>query len=74
MSAVSQRKILFACFSRHLEDKIKVSQLAGSVAEISAHHHGKTSLMSAIINLAQDFIGKLIIDLIKYFNFFYREQ
>jgi len=57
-----------------LEDEIKVSQLPGSVAEISAHHHDETSLMSAIINLTQYFIGKLIIDLIKYFNFFYREQ
>ena len=52
-----QRKVLFACFKRNLQKEIKVAQLAGSVAELSAYHHGEASLMSTIINLAQNFVG-----------------
>merc|ERR1712016_412779 len=37
-----QRKVLFTCLKRNLTKKeIKVAQLAGSVAEISAYHHGE---------------------------------
>jgi hypothetical protein len=35
-----QRKILFACFKRNLKSDIKVSQLAGYIAEHTAYHHG----------------------------------
>lgn len=52
-----QRKVLFACFKRNLQKEIKVAQLAGSVAELSAYHHGEASLMGTIINLAQNFVG-----------------
>lgn len=39
-----QRKVLFTCFKRNLVNKeIKVAQLAGSVAELSAYHHGEVS-------------------------------
>ena len=35
---------MFACFKKNLVNKeIKVAQLAGSVAELSAYHHGEVS-------------------------------
>ena len=52
-----QRKVLFTCFKRNLQKEIKVAQLAGSVAELSCYHHGEQSLMSTIINLAQNYVG-----------------
>ncbi|KAK3082863.1 hypothetical protein FSP39_007418 [Pinctada imbricata] len=52
-----QRKVLYTCFKRNLIKEIKVAQLAGSVSEQSAYHHGEASLMGTIINLAQNFIG-----------------
>jgi DNA topoisomerase II len=48
-----QRKVMFSCFKRNLVKELKVAQLAGSVAELSAYHHGEASLMGTIINLAQ---------------------
>ncbi len=36
-----QRKVLFTCFKRNDKREIKVAQLAGSVAEHSAYHHGE---------------------------------
>jgi DNA gyrase/topoisomerase IV subunit A len=36
-----QRKVLFTCLKRNLVREIKVAQLAGSVAEHSAYHHGE---------------------------------
>lgn len=53
----SQRKILFSCFKRNLKKEIKVAQLAGYVSENSAYHHGEQSLASAIVGMAQDFVG-----------------
>jgi len=53
----SQRKILFAAFKKGLKSEIKVAQFAGYVSEHSAYHHGEQSLMSAIVNMAQDFVG-----------------
>ena len=41
-----------------------MAQLAGSVAELSAYHHGEASLMSTIINLAQNFVGSNNINLL----------
>lgn len=39
-----QRKVMFTCIKRNLTQKeIKVAQLAGSVAEQSAYHHGEVS-------------------------------
>lgn len=60
-----QRKVLFACFKRNLQKEIKVVQLAGSVAELSAYHHGEQSLMSTIINLAQNFVGSNNLNLLQ---------
>jgi DNA topoisomerase-2 len=59
-----QRKIVFASFKRGLKGEIKVAQLAGYVAEHSAYHHGETSLVGTIINLAQDYIGSNNIPLL----------
>jgi DNA topoisomerase-2 len=42
-----------------------VAQLAGSVGEQSAYHHGEASLMGTIINLAQDFVGSNNINLLQ---------
>lgn len=38
-----QRKVLFTCLKRNLTKELKVAQLAGSVAEMSAYHHGEVS-------------------------------
>jgi DNA topoisomerase II len=59
-----QRKVLFACFKRNLVKELKVAQLAGSVAELSAYHHGEASLMGTIINLAQNYIGSNNLNLL----------
>jgi len=53
----SQRKVIYSCIKKNLNYEMKVAQLAGSVAELTAYHHGEASLMGTIINLAQDFIG-----------------
>ncbi|XP_069504951.1 DNA topoisomerase 2-beta isoform X2 [Ambystoma mexicanum] len=52
-----QRKVLFTCFKRNDKREVKVAQLAGSVAEMSAYHHGEQALMMTIVNLAQSFVG-----------------
>lgn len=41
-----------------------MAQLSAYVAEHSAYHHGEASLASAIINLAQDFVGANNINLL----------
>ena len=40
-----QRKVLFTCFKRNDKREIKVAQLAGSVGEHSAYHHGEVSVV-----------------------------
>jgi DNA topoisomerase-2 len=59
-----QRKIMYACFKRNLVAEIKVAQLAGYVSETAAYHHGEASLMSTIINLAQDYVGSNNLNLL----------
>lgn len=59
-----QRKVLFTCIKRNDKREVKVAQLAGSVAEKSAYHHGETSLCSTIVNLAQNFVGSNNINLL----------
>uniref|UniRef100_A0A6C0CT18 DNA topoisomerase (ATP-hydrolyzing) n=1 Tax=viral metagenome TaxID=1070528 RepID=A0A6C0CT18_9ZZZZ len=54
----STRKIMYGCFKRRLFNKeIKVAQLSGYISEVSAYHHGETSLQQAIIGMAQNFVG-----------------
>lgn len=60
-----QRKVIFTCLKRNDKREIKVAQLSGSVAEHSAYHHGEASLMSTIINLAQNYVGSNNINLLQ---------
>ena len=62
----STRKIMFGCFKRKLYNKeIKVAQLSGYISEVSAYHHGETSLQQAIIGLAQNYVGTNNINLMQ---------
>lgn len=60
-----QRKIMYTCFKRNDKKEVKVAQLAGSVAELSAYHHGEISLCMTIVNLAQNFLGSNNISLLE---------
>ncbi|KAM9838066.1 DNA topoisomerase 2-alpha [Aulostomus maculatus] len=60
-----QRKVMFCCLKRNDKREVKVAQLAGSVAEMSAYHHGEMSLMMTIIGLAQDFVGSNNLNLLQ---------
>ena len=60
-----QRKVMFTCFKRNDKKEVKVAQLAGSVGEKSAYHHGEASLVGTIINLAQDYVGSNNINLLQ---------
>lgn len=60
-----QRKVLFTCVKRNDKREVKVAQLAGSVAEMSAYHHGEQALMMTIVNLAQSFVGSNNINILQ---------
>jgi DNA topoisomerase II len=61
----SQRKVLHGCFKKGLEkDDIKVSQLSGYIAEVTAYHHGDTSLQGTIVGMAQNYTGSNNINLL----------
>ena len=60
---ISQRKILYSAFKRNLTSEIKVAQFSGYVSEHSGYHHGETSLNSAIVGMAQNFVGSNNINL-----------
>lgn len=62
---VSQRKILFGCLKRNLYEELKVAQLSGAIAHVSAYFHGEQSLNLAIIGMAQDFVGSNNLNLLK---------
>ncbi len=55
----SQRKVFYACCKRGMAagGEVKVTQLAGYVAEATAYHHGEASLAATIVGMAQDFVG-----------------
>jgi DNA topoisomerase-2 len=59
----SQRKILYSSFKKNLKNEIKVAQFSGYVSENSLYHHGEQSLNSAIVNMAQNFVGSNNINL-----------
>jgi len=61
---ISQRKILYSAFKRNLISEIKVAQFSGYVSEHSGYHHGEASLNSAIIGMAQNFVGSNNINLL----------
>lgn len=56
---------MFTCMKRNDKREVKVAQLAGSVAELSAYHHGEVSLSMTIVNLAQNFVGSNNINLLE---------
>lgn len=61
----SQRKILYACMRKKLFKKeMKVAQLGGYVALVTAYHHGEHSLSGTIVGLAQNYIGSNNINLL----------
>ena len=61
----SQRKILYAAFLKKLEHaEIKVAQFGAFVAEQTEYHHGEQSLVGAIVNMAQDFVGSNNVNLL----------
>ena len=62
---VSQRKILFTCLKKNINNEIKVSILASLVSEMTAYHHGENSLILTIINLAQTYVGSNNINILK---------
>ena len=62
---VSLRKILYSAFKKVRNSELKVAQLAGFVSEHTHYHHGEASLLGAIINMAQDYLGSNNINLLK---------
>lgn len=62
----SQRKVMYylLCKIRSECVELKVAQLAGSVASKTDYHHGETSMMDTIINMAQNFVGANNINLL----------
>lgn len=61
-----QRKVIFTCIKHNIcKREVKVFQLAGSVAENSAYHHGEQSLSMTIVNLAQNYVGSNNINLLE---------
>lgn len=61
----SLRKILYSAFKRKLVNEIKVAQFSGYVSEHSAYHHGEQSLNSAIVGMAQNFVGSNNINILE---------
>ncbi|EDS45263.1 conserved hypothetical protein [Culex quinquefasciatus] len=51
-------------FERNDKREVKVTQLTGSVAEMSAYHHGEQSLCSTIVDLTQNFVSSNNINLL----------
>jgi len=60
----SQRKVLYGMFKKNYKEEIKVSQLAGAISEVTAYHHGGTSMEGTIGGMAQDFVGSNNINLL----------
>lgn len=55
---ITQRKALYTGTKLPKNDKpMRVSQFAAKAAEMTAYHHGETSMMSTVVHLAQDFPG-----------------
>lgn len=53
-----QRKVLFTCMKRNDKREVKVAQLAGSVAEMSAYHHGEVQSPFQVCNMHSDLGNK----------------
>ncbi|KAJ2093517.1 DNA topoisomerase 2 [Coemansia sp. RSA 986] len=59
-----QRKILWTCLDSNINKEIKVVSLQGKVTERASYHHGEQSLVSTIVNMAQDYVGSNNINLL----------
>ncbi len=63
---VSQRKIIYGAFHKNLlKEELKVIQMAGYISNITLYKNGETSLMEAIVGLAQTFVGSNNLNLLK---------
>ena len=51
-------------FKKNLTSEIKVAQFSGYVSEQSGYHHGEASLNTAIVGMAQDYVGSNNINLL----------
>ncbi|VDN55056.1 unnamed protein product [Dracunculus medinensis] len=60
----SQRKVLYTMMKRFDHGEIRVSQLAGAVAQFCEYHHGEESLVETVKKLAQNFVGSNNINLL----------
>lgn len=61
----SQRKVLHGLMKKGKIKEIKVAQLASFVSEITHYHHGEVSLEQTIVGMAQRFVGKNNLPLLK---------
>jgi DNA topoisomerase-2 len=60
----SQRKAFFTLLKKNSQSEIKVSSLSGAVIDQAGYHHGNSSIESAIIGMAQTFVGVNNINLL----------
>ena len=62
----SQRKLIFSLFKKKIygNNEIKVSQMAGMAAAMTAYHHGDQSLAEALTKMGQNFIGSNNVPLV----------
>ncbi len=61
----SQRKVLYGCLKKNVKKEMKVAQLSGAVAEVSAYHSGEASLQGTIVAMAQTFVGSNNVNLLQ---------
>ncbi|KAJ2722639.1 DNA topoisomerase 2 [Coemansia sp. Benny D115] len=59
-----QRKILWTSLETNLTKETKVVILQGKVTDKAIYHHGDQSLISTIVNMAQDYVGSNNINLL----------
>ena len=62
----SQRKLLYSLFKKKIygNNEIKVSQMAGMAASLTAYHHGDQSLAEALTKMGQNYIGSNNINMV----------
>lgn len=61
----SQRKILYTAIKYLTNSEMKVAQFGAKVAEKTDYHHGEASLMGAVVNMAQTYVGSNNINLLE---------
>lgn len=53
----TQRKILYTGLNYLKKDEIKVAQFSGLVSQKTDYHHGEQSIVSTVVNMAQNYVG-----------------